>query len=179
MGDFGAPDFQACLLPYARISGLDSKIEAALTSAGITPTLRLDLSLWNHRRLRNLLLLHPVHLLETSSGKLQVIGGFRLYALASALAVDVPNLVVLALVRKGKLSEARRMEIIEEETFALPALFRRLPGEANAIFQIYFEHFCSNQAGAMLRAHTPAEFFQATGFDRRSVRRPKTRLHAE
>ncbi len=142
-------------------------------AAGVTPTLRLDLSLWNISRLGKLLLMHPMHLLESNQGKLRVIGGFRFYALANALAVNGHDPPVLALVRKGKLSPARRKEIIEEEIFALPAFFRHLPGEASAVFQLYFDQFGGSRADAMIAAGSQGKFFQATGFDRRSARRPQ------
>lgn len=168
------PDFQVGLLSLSSISGLHPEIEAALAGVGITPTLRIRLSLWNHSRLEKLLQLHPLHLLESKSGSLRVIGGFRIYALANALATKDHDPEVLAFIYRGKLLSARRKEILEEEIFALPALFRHLPGEAQAVFNLYFEQFSPNQPGTMINAESQGTFYQATGFDRRSISRPKS-----
>jgi hypothetical protein len=168
------PDFQVRLLQLSRISGLHSAIEADLAAAGITPTLRLDLSLWNRSRLEKLLQRHPLHLIESRSGVLHVIGGFRIYALARALAVKQDDPEVLAFIYRAKLSTTRRKEIIEEEIFALPAFFRHLPGEAQAVFKLYFEQFRPRQPGAMISADSQGAFYRATGFDRRSIRPHKT-----
>lgn len=168
-----APDFQVRLIQLSRISGLHSAIRADLAAAGITPTLRLNLSLWNKSRLEKLLQRHPLCLLESRSGALQVIGGLRIYALASALAVRDHDPEVLAFIYRGKLSTTRRREIIEEEIFALPAFFKHLPGEAQAVFELYCNQFWRKQPGTMISADSKGEFYQATGFDKRSIRRNK------
>lgn len=173
------PDFQARLLSLSSISGLHPEIDAALARVGITPTLRIRLSLWNHSRLEKLLQLHPLHLLESKSGSLRVIGGLRIYALANALATTDHDPEVLAFVYRGKLTSTRIKEILEEEIFALPALFRHLPGEAQAMFNLYLEQFSPKHPGAIINAESQATFYQATGFDRRSIRRPKSGLMSE
>jgi hypothetical protein len=169
--DFEEPAFRTRIVPLSRISAIDPGIGKIFSSNGIIPTLRLDLKYWNRERLASLLRQYPIHLLESKSDALRVIGGFRLHALAIALSSTEFDPKVLAFIYSGRLSSERRREIVEEEVFALPAFYRHLPGEASAVFNLYFDHFSPVLPGNLISVSTQGDFYKATGFDRRNVRR--------
>ena len=169
--DSREPEFRTRIVRLSKISGIDPEIADIFSSANVTPALRLDLSYWNKARLADLLLGNPIHLTESRTGKLKVIGGFRMYGLAVALSSASLDPELLAFIHRGHINQKRRREIVEEEILALPALYRRLPGEAAAVYKLYFNFFATAQSDGLLSAKTQEDFYKATGFDRRNTRR--------
>ena len=159
---------QLRMVEFSKVVGIEPKIATAIKQAGLAVTLKTPLKAWSLPSLTQVFEHHPIHLHSNSKGVLTCIGGFPLFALASAIADNVTDLRVLATIRTGRLATELRQRILEEEFFLIPGLVRLHTGDASKLYDAYL-NLGADGGGVLLTAKTRDQFCRAVGIDRRAV----------